>query len=144
MKELEDLLPPERIEELVSIGQIRSVRTNEYFIREGEIPKKLGFIVSGLFRYVYITNKGVEFTKGIITEKNFIVSYSAMIAGSYSHFFIEALEDSEVLEIPYERWKTLMEADYFWVRFLLALVEKGFSVKEKRERDLLLLNAETT
>jgi CRP-like cAMP-binding protein len=36
-----------------------------------------------------------------------------------------------------------MENDIFWTRFLLKFVEKGFIIKEKRERDLLLLDAET-
>lgn len=65
-----------------------------------------------------------------------------MISKSNSHFFIEALEDSKILKIPYTKWKNLIETDSFWLKFLLSLVEKGFSIKEKRERDLLLLNAE--
>jgi CRP-like cAMP-binding protein len=109
----------------------------------GEIPKKFAFVFSGLFRYVYINEKGYEFTKGIITEHNFISSYSSMISNAPSHFYIEALEDSEILKIPYEKWLVLLETDTFWLKLLLRFVEKGFMVKEKREKDLLLLNAET-
>jgi CRP-like cAMP-binding protein len=36
-----------------------------------------------------------------------------------------------------------MERDIFWIKFLLKFIEKGFMIKEKRERDLLLLDAET-
>lgn len=140
---LQKILPNDRIEELISISQKDTIRANEYFIREGEIPKKFAFAFSGLFRYVYINHKGHEFTKGIITENSFISSYSAMVSKSPSHFFIEALEDAEILKIPYEKWLTLLETDIFWFKFLLGFIEKGFGIKEKRERDLLLLNAET-
>jgi CRP-like cAMP-binding protein len=66
-----------------------------------------------------------------------------MISDSPSHFYIEALEDSEILIIPYDKWKLLLEKDTFWIKLLLKFVEKGFKTKEKRERELLLLNAET-
>ncbi|MEN8193586.1 MAG: Crp/Fnr family transcriptional regulator [Bacteroidota bacterium] len=140
---LKNIMPPDRIDELISIGQAKTVNSTEYFVRAGEIPRKLAFVISGLFRYVYISNKGSEFTKGIITENNFISSYSAMITKSPSHFFIEALENSEIFEISYEKWLILLETDTFWIRFLLGYIEKAFSIKEKRERDLLLLDAET-
>ena len=144
MKELlKNIVPTERVEELISIGQIKTINSGEYFIREGETPNKFAFVKSGLFRFVYINDKGLEFTKGIIPEHNFISSYSAMISKSKSLFFIEALEKAEIFEISYEKWKVLLETDAFWVKFLLTLIEEGFSIKEKRERDLLLLNAET-
>ncbi len=142
-KVLQKIIPEEKIEDLISICQIGTIQANEYFLREGEVPQKFAFVLSGLFRYVYINEKGYEFTKGIITEHNFISSYSAMISNSPSYFFIEALENSEILKIPYEKWLLLLKTDIFWVKLLLGFVEKGFIIKEKRERDLLLLNAET-
>jgi CRP-like cAMP-binding protein len=66
-----------------------------------------------------------------------------MITQTPSYFFVEALEKSEVFEIPYRSWLRLLESDPFWTGFLLRFVEKGFIIKEKRERDLLLLDAET-
>ncbi len=136
-------MPSERVDELLLIGKIKTIEKGEYFIREGYTPRKLAFVNAGLFRYVYINNKGIEYTKGIITENSFVASYSAMISKSKSHFFIEALENSEILEISYEKWKALLETDTFWVKFLLTLIEKGFAIKEKRERELLLFDAET-
>jgi CRP-like cAMP-binding protein len=107
-----------------------------------EIPRKFGYIISGLFRYVYINDKGIEYTKGIIREHRFVSSYSAMIAETPSHFYVEALEESTVLEIPYSNWLKLRTTDPFWDRLLVSLLEKAFTIKEKRERELLLLDAE--
>lgn len=144
MKEvLQHILPKDKVEQLLAIGQVKTLQKGDYFVRAGEIPKGFAFVKSGLFRYVYITPKGNEFTKGIIMEHDFISSYSAMTSNAPSHFFIEAMEDAEILVIPYPKWLALFETDVFWVKFLLKSIEKGFSKKEKRERDLLLLNAET-
>jgi len=140
---LAQVLPPDQLEDLMAIGQLKNLSSGEYFIREGETPQKLAFVLSGLFRYVYINDKGLEFTKSLIQERDFISSYSAMITQSGSHFFIEALEDAVVLVIPYHKWQTLLTQDPFWTGFLLKFIEKGFITKEKRERDLLLLSAET-
>lgn len=144
MKEqLKKILPENKIDEFLSIGIIKSVHSSDYFLRAGEIPHKIAFIFSGLFRYVYTNNNGDEFTKAIMMENFFLSSYSAMIMERPSYYSIEALEDSQVLEISWKDFSQLVENDIFWVKFLFKLIEKGYMVKEKRERDLLLLDAET-
>lgn len=140
---LKEIMPEDKIDELMSISRLETLKANEHFIRSGEVPGKFAFVFSGLLRYVYIAENGNEFTKGIISERNFISSYSAMVSRTPSYFFIEALETSEILSIPYGPWEKLIETDIFWIRLLLRSVEKGFMVKEKRERELLLLSAET-
>ncbi len=140
---LKNLLPSERFDELMAIGKDKTIENSTYFIREGEVPTKIAFVISGLFRYVYTKANGEEFTKGLISENNFISSYSAMVLKHASYFSIEALENSQILEIKWSSFMELLEKDVFWVRFLMKLVEKGFIIKEKRERDLLLLDAET-
>jgi CRP-like cAMP-binding protein len=141
--QLKKILPDNRIDEFLSIGRIKSINASDCFIKAGEVPYKIAFVGSGLFRYVYLNDKGDEFTKGIIRENFFLSSYSAMIMGKPSFFTIEALEDSQVLEIIWKDFTQLIDNDIFWVKFLLKFVEKGYMIKEKRERDLLLLDAET-
>src|SRR5690606_31287357 len=140
---LKSMLPLEQAEELFSIAKVKRVKAKEYFISEGEIPKKMAFVGEGLFRYVYINIKGHEFTKSIIPEFNFISSYSAMITQTPSYFYIEALEDSEILEIPYQKWLKLKEGNLHWNSIVVKQLEKAFTIKEKRERELLMLDAET-
>lgn len=137
------LMPEERIDDLLSIGKEKTIALNEVFIAAGSIPRKFGFVMSGLFRYVYVDNKGTEYTKGIISEYSFICSYSAMVSQTSSYFTIEALEESQIFEISYIKWLDLRESNSYWYKFLLKQVEKGFITKEKRERELLLLDAET-
>lgn len=143
MNDLRKILPSDRLDELLSMGVSKSIKASDHFIRAGDVPTKIAFIHTGLFRYVYHNSRGDEFTKGIILENSFISSYSAMILNKPSYFSIEALEDSHLLEIHWATFAQAMEGNIFWVQFLLKLVEKGFIIKEKRERDLLLLDAET-
>jgi len=142
-EQLKNLLPEKRIDELLSMGKEKSMLAADYFIRAGETPLKIAYVFNGLFRYVYTNDKGDEFTKAIIPENNFISSYSAMILNRPSYFAIEALENAQLLEIQWDDFKKLLDKDVFWIRFLLKFIEKGYITKEKRERDLLLLDAET-
>jgi len=142
-EQLKQLLPDNRIEELLSIGKEKSIRTSEYFVRAGETPLKIAYVSKGLLRYVYTNDKGDEFTKAIMAENNFISSYSAMVLGKPSCFSIEALENTHLLVINWSDFLKLQNNDIFWVRFLMKFLEKGYIMKEKRERDLLLLDAET-
>lgn len=135
-------LPEKELEELSNICEHKIIDKGDYFIVAGQIPRKMAFVLKGLFRYVYSNENGNEFTKSIITENNFISSYSAMIHNSISHFSIEVLEKAEILEIDYLRWLEMKEKNSFWNGFLLQILEKAFCVKEKRERELLLLDAE--
>lgn len=133
---------PERAEELISIGQLADIQQDDYFIRKGDVPKKLAFVISGLFRYYYLSDQGNEYTKGLILENNFISSYTAMISGAPSHFYIQALEPSRILHFPYSKLTDMLAGDPYWVQFVLRFIEKGFMAKERRERELLLLSAE--
>lgn len=131
------------ISEFTKLAQIKTFEKKTYFIREGQIPTEFGFVLSGLFRYVYISGKGKEFTKVFMPEKNFISSYSAMISKTTSYFFIEAIEQSKVLIISYNEWEKLKMQNPKWNLLLIKLLERGYGTKEKREREFLLLDAES-
>jgi hypothetical protein len=45
------------------------------------------------------------------------------------------------LVIDYKNWKVLFEKNLYWHKFLLTLIEKGYCIKEAREREFLLFDA---
>lgn len=135
-------LSEKELQELANISQHKIIQKGNCFISEGQIPRKMAFVIKGLFRYVYTHENGNEFTKNIIAENNFVSSYSAMICNTPSYFSVEALENSEILEIDYADWLDIKEKNPFWDSFLVQVLEKAFCIKEKRERELLLLDAE--
>ena len=109
--------------------------------RSGASPKEN--TLTGLFRYYYLTETGKEFTKGFFPETSFLSAYSALLRDRESYFSIEALEVSRIITIDYPAWKALLENSLPWHRFLLALIQRGYCVKEARERAFLLFDAQT-
>lgn len=136
-------IPQEELEKFAAISYEVKLCKDEQFLEAGQIPRKLAFVIRGLFRYFYVDLLGNQFTKGFFPEETFLSSYSAMIRNEPSHFSIEALEDATIMVIDFEKWKVLMAGHTCWKDVLIAVLEKGFSKKEKREREFLLYDAET-
>lgn len=135
-------IPDRQINAMWAISRTIQIAKGESFIRVGDIPSKFAIVISGLFRYFYVNDAGVEFTKGFFAAGTVISSYSAMIQDRVSYFTIEALESSWIVEVPYARWREMARNDLHWSRLLISLLERGYCTKEARERELLLCNAE--
>jgi CRP-like cAMP-binding protein len=134
-------LPKDQEMAVLKICRIKHIARGEHFIHAGDIPDAFGITLSGLLRYYYIDKKGNDFTKGFMTTGGPVSSYSAMISQTASWINIEALEDSVVAVLQYREWKQLLERHECWKMFLIAFLEMGYTVKETRERDFLLLDA---
>ncbi|HYG37342.1 MAG TPA: Crp/Fnr family transcriptional regulator [Cytophagales bacterium] len=135
-------MPLEEINKFKGICREKTVLKGYFFIREGDVPQKFAFVHQGLFRYYYSDKNGKELTKGFFPENSFITAYSAMARGLGSYYNIEALEDATITVIDFEKWKQLALNKEHWNYFLIALLEKGYIKKEKREREFLLCDAE--
>ncbi len=133
--------PKEEIEKLYSISDIQDIKKGDYFLKEGDYPNNFAFVYKGLFRITYLHEKGKEFTKSFFPENSFISAYSALIQNRESYFSIEALEDSSIIVIDYEKFKKLSQNHNCWDKLLIILLEKAFCAKEAREREFLLFDA---
>ncbi|MDR8389721.1 Crp/Fnr family transcriptional regulator [Aliifodinibius sp. S!AR15-10] len=127
----------------MEISSVKTLNKGELFIREGEVPREFGFVSIGLFRYYYVDEKGNHFTKGFFPENSVLSSYTAMAQKESSPISVEALEDSEIVVVDYQKWKELQSQHRCWDKFLIILLEKGYATKVRRERELLLFDAET-
>lgn len=133
--------PEKESTDLLRISNIKSLEKDELFISEGQIPRKFAIVLSGSFRYYYVNEKGDEFTKGFVLKNTVLSAYSAMVQGAPSLFNIQALEPAQILEVNYQSWLQLRASNTFWDHFLIRALEKGYFAKEKREWELLLLDA---
>lgn len=135
-------VPDEEVQKLNDIAVELFIARGDAFIREGTVPQRFAFVGSGLFRYYYVNSRGGEFTKGFFSEGTCIVSYTAMIERRASYYTIEALEDSTVFALDYGAWQQLYRSHPCWSALLIALLTKGYTKKETREREFLLHTAE--
>lgn len=85
IKELWDI-DDELIWKLYSICIEQVIKKGEFFIRAGDVPKHMGFILDGLFRLYYVDEEGNDFIKAFSETGRFLLSYSAILQKRPSFF----------------------------------------------------------
>ena len=134
-------IPVEQARQFSALVTERQYKKGEFFIREGSSPDMLAFVVKGLFRFFYTNQDGAEFTKGFFSERSVLSANDAILEGKSSYYTIESLEHSVVEAVSFSEFQLLMNDHPSWDKFLIALLQKGYLMKVRRERELLLLDA---
>ncbi|NML36805.1 Crp/Fnr family transcriptional regulator [Chitinophaga sp. G-6-1-13] len=87
---------------VTSLFHLKKYDRQDYFLREGQVCKAVGFINHGLVRYYAINANGEEQTYDFGKENDFMCNYSSFLDHSPSASNIQFMEDSEVLCISHE------------------------------------------
>jgi CRP-like cAMP-binding protein len=135
-------IPEDQIDRLLKRAKTITIEKNGYFLREGEIPNRIGFNLSGLLRLYYIDVNGKEVIKHFCIENTLAISYSAFLQREESKFYIQALEDTRLLTVDYKAYCELLNSHTCWQVVARKLAEVVFILKEKREAELLLYSAQ--
>jgi len=135
-------LPDVQKDKFKTLISERRLLKNENYINAGERPSTMAFVKKGLFRYFYANQEGEEFTKAFFQENSLLISYSAIVADRPSHFSIQALEDAEIEIVDYQKLQALFDEQAGWHKLLSIMLQKAFIIKEERERQFLLYNAQ--
>jgi CRP-like cAMP-binding protein len=86
---------------IMSAFDQKRLRKRQYFLREGDVCKYIGFIVKGSARMFSVDEKGYEHIIHFGLESWWISDQESMINLTHSSYFIEVLEDSELLVISF-------------------------------------------
>ncbi len=107
---------PSAIRRLVRASEKKPVRRGELIIREGEIQKNLLFLMQGILRGYFIDVYGNDITDCFNFKPGHAVMSAFEIGGS-SMLFIEVMTSGEVLRIPVELVKELLEeeTEFIWI-----------------------------
>lgn len=134
-------IPPDELRKLHSLMKPVRLAKDDYFLRIGEIPRRIGINITGILRLFYIDNSGKDITKHFCTRKSLAISYRAFIQREPSKFNIQALEETKLLTFTYENYQQLLNSHTCWQIAARKLSELVFILKEKREAELLLMDA---
>ena len=115
---------------------IKELNKNDYFSKEGQSTKDLGFIFNGILRIYYLNEKGEEWNKHFLVENDFVASSISPEKKSITN--IQALTKSTVLCIPYSEIvrisKTYNEISSFIQKLTFSYLE------QKQDREISLLS----
>ena len=86
---------------------LKKYNRNENFVNIGQHPRKIGFVVKGLFSQNFIADYGSVGIKYFFPEQRMAASLSAMLAKKPSEFYITAIEDTTILEYDFFEFRKL-------------------------------------
>lgn len=113
-----------------------------YFLKEGEINSKMAFVQKGVLRMFYIAEDGKEINVQFFFEDDFVASYQSFITQTPSKYYIQALEDCELITISYDSLQNAYSNSLPWQQFGRIIAEKVYTLSEQRNESLLFMNAE--
>lgn len=102
-------LTDEQFNSWVRLFTPRQVRKHEFLLSEGEVSKHTFFTLHGCLRLFAVDNKGKEHIMQFAPENWWIGDSESSTMHAPSAYFIDALEDSEVLVIASEALEKSMK-----------------------------------
>ncbi|MEO5888950.1 MAG: Crp/Fnr family transcriptional regulator [Ferruginibacter sp.] len=130
------------MELLPSILEYRQVKKNEYILREGEICKNVYFLTKGFLRMFFVDYNGNEVNYRFTFDNNFFVDFQSFLLQKPSHFFWQAMQDSELLILPGTEIKQLYATSPAWNNFGRLVAEKVYLQMNERVEMLLFMTPE--
>ena len=96
---------------IIKNGTMKSFKKKEPFITEGDKSTYVGFVKSGLFRYVKLDNRGTEHIIGFAFQNEYIAEYHSYICKIPSLLTIEAATNSVAYVISLETLHAFWETE---------------------------------
>ncbi|HEY8929902.1 MAG TPA: Crp/Fnr family transcriptional regulator [Mucilaginibacter sp.] len=121
----------------------RKIKKGDFFNMQYVVCNDLGLVVKGIFR-IYYSNPDTSEETNIFffSENQFIVSFRSFITRNACHYFIQALEDCELIYISYRDLTGLYETHPNWAKFGRLLAELFFTYSQTRAEELLFFTHE--
>ena len=111
--------------------QLKKYNKNEDFIVLGQHPKKVAFVVYGLFSQNAILDDGSVVIKYFFPEHRFATSLVAMLTNQPSNFYLTAIEDTTVLEYDFFEFKKLFHSYPDIAQFYIAYNELHWIIEKE-------------
>jgi CRP-like cAMP-binding protein len=135
-------LNDEKLDKWVSLFTPLSILKNDYILREGEICRNVTFVCKGCLRLYSIDSKGKEHIMQFAPEEWWIGDTESFSGNTPSQYFIDALEDSEVLQMDMNTQTRLMQEIPEATMFFQHLMQKRQAVTQRRIAHSMSASAE--
>jgi len=136
------ILEPSEIDVLESILDITNIKKKQHVLQEGQVCTTMYFITKGCFRQYIINDKGTEQTLQFGIENWWITDYLSYHNHTPSNFYIQAVENSEVIAIEKSVLESLLIQIPKLERYFRIVSQKTFGAAQMRIKFLFTMSAE--
>jgi len=125
-----------------SLFREKHLRKGEHFSEEGSVAPQLGLLLEGIGRSYYRNKEGIEYNKHFFVPIQLIGAYGSLLSGQPSQINIQALTESRMLAADFSSITALYDEHPKIERMFRLLAQHLYVVKEKKEIEMAMLNAE--
>jgi CRP/FNR family transcriptional regulator, anaerobic regulatory protein len=119
----------------------KQVKNKDILLREGQVCKELGFVNKGAFRMYYLSD-GKEINTHFSFENEFVVNYDSFLQETPSRYYIQALEDAEIVTFNLPTLQKAYNQSQNWERFGRIMAEYSYKLTTKRVEGFMFMDAE--
>ena len=120
----------------------RMVKKRQFIIQPDFIAKYRVYVVQGTFKAYVIGNDGQENTISLAMDGWWISDPNSFIYQQPATMFVEALEDSLILQLDFENEQRLKSHSHKFETFFRTVAERGLAFMQRRLIASLTLTAE--
>nr|WP_294944442.1 Crp/Fnr family transcriptional regulator [uncultured Mucilaginibacter sp.] len=96
------------IYDILKLAHVKKLQAGDVYIAQGDTHQKLGYIRKGLIRAYHLKENGDDLTLLLQWEGKFVASHDAIIHQRPSRFIYQALEDTVLMEIDYNKAQPIL------------------------------------
>lgn len=122
--------------------QLRDLPKKEFLLKEGQLCSGMYFIIEGCIRFYSVTEKGSEQILQFGIENWWISDYFSFENRLPSHYYLQAVEDSQVAVITREVYEQLFNQVPGLERYFRLMMQRGYTAALKKIEILLCQSAE--
>jgi CRP-like cAMP-binding protein len=119
-------------EYFASLLHVRRVKKKQMIGQPGFTCKYRSYVYAGAMRAYLVDNEGQEHTIAIALEDWWISDYCSYIFQHPAILFLEAIEDSVLVQIEYSKEQLLLETVPKFERFFRIITQQGYAFLQKR------------
>jgi CRP/FNR family transcriptional regulator len=119
----------------------KKLEKGEYLIREKETVNEIAFIEKGVLRLYYLSNDGKEVNSHFFLSNDYAVPYLDFLKNRPSRYYLQALEDCELLTFNAESLQIAYDNSKNWERFGRIIAESVYASATNRFESFLFLSA---
>lgn len=110
----------------------RSIKRKQFILSEGDVCAHYNFVLEGCFRMYKVDEKGNEHNLQFAVERGWIADIGSFHSEKPSELYIEAMEQSVILQIAKADLLYLYTTHTVFDRIFRVLVENAFISMQKR------------
>lgn len=108
------------------------IKKKQFLLEEGKIEKANYFVEKGLLRMFFINDKGVEQITQFALENWWLSDYMSLGMQTPSHFYIQAVEDSEIIIVERQRQEDLFKQLPQLERYFRIMMQRAYAASQMR------------